>query len=133
MMVADTSALMAVLLQEEEGPNFHDAMLRDGEVLISTATAVELLIVASARGSQIYEDAIQYLRQPFIGLAPVGETEMHAAVRAHQTYGRGRHPAGLAFGDPFAYALASTRGLPLLYKGADFSRTDVTPAAPTTT
>ena len=128
MMVADTSALMAVVNREAEGPAFSDAMIDDGEVLVSTATAVEFLMVAMNRGEEIYESAVELLSRPFIQLVPVEDAQLWAAVEAHRRFGRGRHPAGLNFGDTFAYALASVRGLPLLYKGNDFVQTDIVPA-----
>ncbi len=129
MMVADTSALMAVVNREAEGPAFSDAMIDDGEVLVSTATAVEFLMVAMNRGEEIYESAVELLSRPFIQLVPVEDAQLWAAVEAHRRFGRGRHPAGLNFGDTFAYALASVRGLPLLYKGNDFNQTTIIPAA----
>ena len=128
MMVADTSALMAVVNREAEGPAFSDAMIDDGEVLVSTATAVEFLMVAMNRGEEIYQSAVELLARPFIQLVPVEDAQLWAAVEAHRRFGRGRHPAGLNFGDTFAYALASVRGLPLLYKGGDFVQTDIVPA-----
>ena len=128
MMVADTSALMAVVNREAEGPAFSDAMIDDGEVLVSTATAVEFLMVAMNRGEEIYESAVELLSRPFIQLVPVDDAQLWAAVAAHRRFGRGRHPAGLNFGDTFSYALAIVRTLPLLYKGNDFVQTDIVPA-----
>ena len=127
MMVADTSALMAVLMDEPEGPSFHRAMVRDGTVLVSTATAVELMIVALGRDDAVYQSAVQLLGKFFIRLTPLNETQMKAAARAYQRFGKGRHPASLNFGDIFAYALAKTRRLPLLFKGDDFVQTDIVP------
>ena len=129
MMVADTSALMAVLMDESEGPSLHRAMVRDGTVLVSTATAVELMIVALGKDDTVYQSAVQLLGKFFIRLTPLDETQMRAAVRAYQRFGKGRHPASLNFGDTFAYALATTRQLPLLFKGDDFVQTDIVPAA----
>ena len=129
MMAADTSALMAVLMDETEGPAFHSLMRNDGEVLVSIATAVELMIVAMGKGDAIYQAAVELLERPFIQLVPLDEAQLWAAADAHRNYGKGRHPAGLNFGDTFAYALASVRSLPLLYKGNDFARTDVARAA----
>ena len=126
MMVADTSALMAILLDEDEGPAFHAAMRRDGEVLVSAATAVELQIVSMGRSETIYEAALQLLGRPFIRIMPVDEQQLWVAAGAYRAYGRGRRSrAQLNFGDTFAYALASVRGLPLLYKGQDFVHTDI--------
>lgn len=125
MMAADTSALMAVLMDEPEGPLFHHAMVRDGIVLVSTATAVELMIVAMGKGDAVYQSAVQFLKQPFICLTPLDEPQMRAAVKAYQRFGKGRHPASLNLGDTFAYALATTQRLPLLFKGDDFVQTDI--------
>ena len=129
MIAADTSAVMAILLDEDDGPAFHSAMRDDGEVLVSTATAVELLTVAMGRGDAVYQSAVAFLARPFIRLVPLDEAQLWAAVDACRRYGKGRHPARLNYGDTFAYALASTRGVPLLFKGNDFALTDLTPAA----
>lgn len=125
MMAADTSALMAILLNEPEGPEFHRQMRSDGEVLVSTASAVELLIVATGKGDDMYRSAVALLEQPFIRLVPVDEEQLWAAAEAHRVFGKGRHPAGLNYGDTFAYALAAVQGLSLLYKGEDFGRTGI--------
>ena len=125
MMVADTSALMAVLMDESEGPSFYHAMVSDGTILVSTATAVELMIVAMGKGDTFYQSAVQFLRRPFIHLTPLDETQLWAAVRAYQGFGKRRHPASLNFGDTFSYALATTRQLPLLFKGDDFVQTGI--------
>ena len=127
MMIADTSALMAVLMDEPEGASLHNAMVRDGTVLVSTGTAVELMIVALGKDDAVYQSAVQLLGKSFIRLTPLDETQMRAAVKAYQRFGKGRHPASLNFGDTFAYALATTRRLPLLFKGDDFVQTDIVP------
>ena len=105
-------------------------MEADGEVLVSTATAVELLLVATGKGEAVYQDGVQFLNRPFIHLIPLDEAQMQAAADAFRRYGKGRHPAGLNFGDTFSYALASTRALPLLFQGNDFARTDIRRVAP---
>ncbi len=128
MMAADTSAIMAILMDEDEGPAFYSAMWNDGEVLVSTATAVELMIVAMGKQEAIYQAAVRFLERPFIRLAPLDVEQLWLATAAHRRYGKGRDRAGLNFGDTFAYALAFARGLPLLYKGGDFARTDITSA-----
>lgn len=129
MMVADTSAIMAIIIDETEGPTFHKAMRNDGEVLVSTASAVELMIVAMGRSDDIYQAAIQFLKHPFVRLIPLDQAQMRAATDAYERYGKGRgHPAGLNLGDTFAYALATVRHLPLLFKGDDFNQTDIAPA-----
>ncbi len=126
-MVADTSALMAVVNGEPENQLFWDAMVKDGEVLVSMATAVEFMIVTINRGDAIYRSAVELLARPFIRLVPVDEEQLWAAAEAHRDFGRGRHRAGLNYGDTFAYALATVRGLSLLYKGEDFGRTGIEP------
>ncbi len=129
MMVADTSAIIAVLTKEQEGSLFLDAMVNDGEVLVSTASAVELMIVAMGRGDDIYQDAIQFLKRPFVRLIQLDQAQMRAATDAYERYGKGRgHSASLNFGDTFAYALATVRRLPLLFKGDDFTQTDIASA-----
>ena len=129
MMVADTSALMAVVNRELESQAFADAMIDDGEVLVSTATAVEFVIVAMNRGDEIHRSAVDFLERPFVQWVPLDDAQLWVAVDAHRRFGRGRHPASLNFGDTFAYPLASVRRLPLLFKGDDFAQTDIISAA----
>ena len=114
-----------MLTGEAEGESFRDIMEADGEVLVSTATAVELLMVATGKGEAVFRDALEFLDRPFIRLIPLDAAQMRAAADAFRRYGKGRHPAGLNFGDTFSYALASTLVLPLLFKGSDFALTDV--------
>ena len=129
MIAADTSAIIAILNNERESAAFLNAMLNDGQVLVSTATAVELLTVAMGKSDVVYQSAVEFLARPFIRLVPLDEAQLWAAAAACRRYGKGRHPARLNFGDTFAYALASTRRVPLLFKGDDFALTDLTPAA----
>lgn len=128
MIAGDTSALIAVLTEEPDAQIFSDVMERDGPVQITTATAVEFLIVALSKGASLYRDAIIMLEDPDIQIVQLDRTLILAAGEANRRYGKGRHPAALNFGDTFAYALASVRNLPLLFKGNDFARTDLTPA-----
>ena len=90
MIVADTSAIMAVLTNEREGPGFLDTMVNDGEVLISTASAVELMIVAMGRGDEVYRSAIRFFDSPFVRLIPLDEEQLWAAVDAYARYGKGQ-------------------------------------------
>ena len=99
MMVADTSAFIAIVTNEPEREAFESVMAQDGDVLMSTASAVEFLIVAYARGDAVYQNALRILDQPLVTLIPLDEEQMHAAALAHQTYGRGHHSARLNFGD----------------------------------
>ena len=127
-MVADTSALIAILTDEPERLLFADLIQRHSPVLVSTATAVELLIVALGKGETIYRDAIAMLDGLTIQIVQLDREQILTAGEANRRYGKGRHPAALNFGDTFAYALASVRALPLLFKGNDFAQTDITPA-----
>ena len=127
-MVADTSALVAVLMREAEARIFAETIRRSSPTLVSAASAVEFLIVALGKGSDLYQAAIAMLADPDIEIVPLDYEQALVAGEARRRYGKGRHPAALNFGDTFAYALASVRGLPLLFKGNDFTHTDVMPA-----
>ena len=127
-MVADTSALIAILMREADAQIFAAALSRNRPVLVSSATAVEFLIVALGKGGDAYRGAIAMLEGNDIELVPLDYEQALVAGEANRLYGKGRHPAALNFGDTFAYALASVSGLPLLFKGNDFARTDITSA-----
>ncbi len=123
MIAVDTSALMAILLNEDTADACSSVLEREDEILISAGTLSEALIVAAARG------VAPQMRALVAGLGmqvvPVtGVTAQDVAV-AYARWGRGHHPAGLNFGDCFGYALAERRGCPLLYVGQDFSQTPV--------
>jgi ribonuclease VapC len=94
---------------------------------MSAANYLEAAIVADrASGVLVSRDFDRLVREESITIAPVTETQVHLARAAYRDFGRGSgHPARLNFGDCFAYALAIDRGEPLLYKGDDFSHTDV--------
>jgi ribonuclease VapC len=98
---------------------------------MSVATLVELSIVLESRfGAEGLRDLDLFVVRAGIELVPVDLEQAHEARRAFSRFGRGRHPAGLNYGDCFAYALARVRGEPLLFKGEDFARTDVLPLRP---
>lgn len=125
MIVVDTSALMAIMFDEPQAMACHAAM-GDQRVLISAGTLSEALVVAAGRGSIAQMDAlIDELDLDVIDLTP---SAARLVGQAYSKWGKGRHPAGLNFGDCFAYQLASERNLPLLYIGQDFARTDIRPA-----
>jgi ribonuclease VapC len=123
-MVVDTSALMAILLQEQDARTYADAIAGASTVL-SAASYVELTIVALSRGLRGRAELEAMLTDAVIDIVPVTVDQAHLAADAYERYGRGRHPAGLNFGDCFAYALAMSRSEPLLFKGEDFASTDV--------
>lgn len=124
MIVLDTSAILAIVLQEEEATAFRDRLSKAGGAMVSAGTAVELAAVAS-RDEEFFAAALGFLAEPFIAIEPLDEEQAIAAAHAYRRYGKGHHPAGLNLGDVFAYALARRRNLPLLFKGGDFARTDI--------
>lgn len=127
MIVIDTSAILALLLAEQEAREFRDAIRDAGRVAVSAGTAVELAAVAS-RNDALFVAALAFLDEPWVTVEPVDSDQVAVATQAYRTYGKGHHPADLNLGDVFAYALARVRNLPLLFKGDDFSRTDIEPA-----
>lgn len=129
-MIIDTSAVIAILWDEPERGAFNDAIVHAGVRQMSTATFVEAsLAVESSRGYDGLRDFDLFIATAGIELVPVDVDQARIAREAFHRYGRGRSPAGLNYGDCFAYALAKATGLPLLFKGGDFSQTDIEPAA----
>lgn len=130
-MVVDTSAMIAIQFDEPESAKFTVAILSAETRLMSAATYVEYVAVLSRRYPRF--SAADWVASAVDGLdiRVVDVTAEHAliAARALEDYGRARHLAGLNYGDSFAYALAKATGEPLLFKGGDFSRTDVAVAA----
>ncbi len=124
MIVVDTSAIVAILRREADGPAARAAIADAGRVLVSAVSVVELAAVTS-RDDALFSDLGDFLSEPYIDVAPVDGAQAAIAVEAYRRFGKGRHPAGLNLGDVFPYALARQRGLPLLFKGGDFSRTDI--------
>jgi ribonuclease VapC len=128
-MVLDTSALVAILRDEPERADFVRLLARAEDPLISAATLLEASIVLHAKaGDDGVADLDRLLRAAGVRCVAVDAQQALAARTAWVRYGKGRSPAGLNFGDCFSYALATTRERPLLFKGEDFSQTDVRPA-----
>ena len=127
VIVIDTSAIVAIVFDEPERDAFVSAIEHADKALISTVSVVEArMVVHGRRGQPAVLLMDDLLRLPRFEPIPPGVVEMDAAYAAFVTFGKGSgHPAGLNFGDVFSYALAKVRGLPLLYKGDDFSQTDV--------
>jgi ribonuclease VapC len=123
MMVVDTSALMAILLNEPESDACIAALEADANVAISAGTLVEALIVSSGR--KVSPDLIELVDSMALDVVPVARDSALRAGDAFSRWGKGSHRAGLNFGDCFAYALAKERACPLLYVGNDFAKTDV--------
>jgi ribonuclease VapC len=128
-MVIDTSALVAFIIGEDERAIFEDLILRTPVAVMSVVSMVESSIVMlNKRPSYQFkelEETISWLR---IDIRPVDLNQGALARDAFLRYGRGRSPAGLNFGDCFAYALAKARDDSLLFKGDDFLQTDIAPA-----
>jgi ribonuclease VapC len=125
-MVLDTSALLVILLQEPEASAFATAIEADPVRLLSAASLLETAIVIESRHGEAGGRELDLLiHRAAIGVAAVDIAQIDVARHAFRTYGKGRHPAGLNYGDCFAYALSRTSGEPLLFQGDDFARTDV--------
>ena len=125
-MIVDTSAVMALLLKEPEASAFGTALAEQPRVAISTATLVELCMIAEGRaGAAVWAEVEALLAGIAIEVAPFTAGQAALACEGWRRFGKGRHPAGLNLGDCFSYALARERGEPLLFRGEDFARTDV--------
>ena len=125
-MVIDTSALIAIFMAEAERRQFLDRIVEAATRLISAANALETGIVLEARrGEAAGREFDLFLVRANLQVVPVDSEQVEIARSAWRKYGKGRHPAGLNFGDCFAYALAKSSGEPLLAKGTDFSTTDL--------
>ena len=130
MIVADTSAIIAIAFAESEREAFLQAIASADRVLISSVSVVEArMVVHGRRGQRAVVLVDDLLRLPMFEAVAPGPEESAAAYAAFVAFGKGSgHSAGLNFGDIFSYALAKVRGLPLLYKGQDFSETDIASA-----
>jgi ribonuclease VapC len=130
-MVIDTSALLAILQDEPERRRFNESIEAADSRVMSVATFVEASILLESRfGAEGLRDLDQFIERAGIELAPVDLEQARVARAAFGRFGKGRHPAALNYGDCFAYALARVLGEPLLFKGDDFSQTDVRPSVP---
>lgn len=124
--VIDTSALLAVLLEEEEASDFLDIIVSAECCYLGAPTWVETTMVLQARkGDGAEADFDLFLQEGPFRIEPFDATLARHARAAWQQFGKGRHPAGLNLGDCFSYALATGLQLPLLFKGEDFKRTDI--------
>jgi ribonuclease VapC len=123
VIAVDTSALMAIVLDEEEGPSCRAVLEANDHLLISAGTLTEAFIVAQARHSRA--DVQSLIDELGFEIVPVTNASARRAADAHARWGRGAKTAGLNFGDCFAYELAKANDCPLLYVGRDFAKTDV--------
>ena len=125
-MVIDTSALVAIFLAEPERNRFLDLIINAPTRLVSAANALETGIVLEAkRGEAAGREFDLFVVRANLEVVPVDGEQVEVARAAWRKYGKGRHPAGLNFGDCFAYAVAKFSGEPLLAKGTDFAHTDL--------
>lgn len=125
-MVLDTSALIAILTAEPEANTFAAVIATAATRLLSAASLLETAIIIEARygpaGGQKLDELIRVAQ---VQVEPVTVEQVTSARLAYRVYGKGCHPAGLNYGDCFAYALAKISGEPLLFKGNDFGQTDI--------
>ena len=130
-MVIDTSALVAMLSDEPEAEAFERAVEADPVRLMSTASYLEAAIVIETRfGEPGGRELDLWIHRAGIELVAVNVDQAEIARSAYRRYGKGRSPAGLNYGDCFAYALSKISGEPLLFKGNDFSHTDIGAVSP---
>lgn len=129
-MIIDTSAMVAILYREPEAEAFAQLIHDADACRISVASYVELSIVVDSQlGPEGMRQAEAFFRRAGITVEPVTVEQGELARQAFLDFGKGRHKAGLNYGDCFAYALAKATGEPLLFKGKDFSQTDIKTAA----
>jgi ribonuclease VapC len=127
-MVVDTSALIAILFGEPENAVFASAIDADREPKVSAVTRVEAMMVYLGRRRSEPTDILDLIDVLGLKMMDVDRVQSDRALDAFVRFGKGRHPAGLNFGDCFSYALAATLNEPLLFKGDDFLKTDIVPA-----
>jgi len=128
-VVIDSSALLAIVLDEREREVFLAKINLDARPMIAAANYVEAAIVVTARrGPSAAARLRALLEEAGVEIAAVDAELSEAAIDAFRRFGKGRHAAGLNLGDCFAYALAAVTGEPLLFKGDDFAKTDIAAA-----
>ena len=130
-MIIDSSAIVAIVFAETEGLAYAKAVLDGATRQMSAANWLEAAMVIDSRGKPVAIQKFNRLIDELdIEIVPVTVEIARLARQANSDFGRGNHPARLNYGDCFAYALAKATGEPLLFKGNDFSQTDIRPALP---
>ncbi len=128
-MILDTSALVSILAQEPDSELYIRAISQAPHCRISAGNFLELSIVIEGQfGSEVLRQCDALFRRIGIVIEAVTVEQAQVARQAFHDFGRGRHAAGLNFGDCFAYALSKITDEPLLFKGADFKKTDIVAA-----
>src|SRR5215213_4338884 len=123
MMAVDTSALMAILLEEERGPACAAALKTDDDVIVSAGTVAEALVVAARRN--LRTEMLRLIEDLGIEVVPLTLASAQRIAEAYACWGKGIHPAALNLGDCFAYTVAKDNACRLLYVCMDFARTDI--------
>jgi ribonuclease VapC len=124
-LAVDTSALTAILLGEPDAAALLGTLMAAQRIGLCAPNRTELLVVIQARlGDPGVERAKQFLAMQRVRTIPLDEALADLAAEGYRRFGKGRHPAGLNFGDCFSYALAIREQVPLLFKGDDFTKTD---------
>jgi ribonuclease VapC len=125
-LIVDTSALLAVLLDEPQAGRILEAIVDAPSPRMSAANWLEVAMIVEEKGGRLASLRLdEFIRTAGIGIAPVTVEQAQAARNAWRYFGRHKHSARLDFGDCFAYALAKTSGEKLLFSGEGFSRTDI--------
>jgi ribonuclease VapC len=128
-MIIDTSAIVAILFNEDDAQIYAEAISRADSCRVSAATFVEAAIVVESQTKNNGSRQLDaFIRRAGITIEPVTEEQAHIARQAFTDFGKGRHPAGLNYGDCFSYALSKAMREPLLFKGKDFAKTDLSVA-----
>ena len=128
-MVLDSSAIVAIHLKEPGYERLVTAIEQAEVLVIGAPTVFETAMVLSSRLHQDFRPLLlKFLNRTQAEIVPFTKDHFEAATAAFLRFGRGRHPAGLNFGDCMAYAVAAVAGMPLLFTGNDFSQTDITAA-----
>lgn len=130
MIAVDTSALIAILRLEADADSFLRALVAAEGCVMSALSLQEASMVLAGRSgaAELWEPLDDFVLAAKIEIAPFDGAQARAARDAFLRFGKGRHAAGLNLGDCASYALAMSRKVPLLFKGDDFSKTDVIPA-----
>ena len=130
-MVVDSSAIVAILLREDDADILALTLLEAPRRVVSSVSTFESLIVMTTRrGHLATAEVFNFLSAFSISVVPFSQSDLEFAIDAFDRYGKGRHPARLNFGDCISYAVACAFDEPLLFKGDDFSKTDIRAALP---
>jgi ribonuclease VapC len=129
VIVVDSSIVVAIIRQETDAAAWIDLLDKTSRAFMSVVSYVETsMVIAGRRSGAGFEKVDETLKALHVRVVPVTLKQGNVALTAFLRFGKGRHSAGLNIADCFAYALAKTRDLPLLFKGSDFVKTDIVPA-----